>query len=114
MNLYSPRGLDVEPCRFDPRAVLGEGDVREEHVHARSGEELSPQDLHELRLVAWLHLRGQVLEELQVYPQPRHGRYVAEVRLLALELLDDTFYACLNLRGEQQKSKCNFTVSFED
>ena len=68
MSLYSPRGLDVEPCRYDPRAVLGEGDVREEHVHARSGEELSPQDLHELRLVAWPYLRGQLFEEVQVDP----------------------------------------------
>ena len=66
MNLYSPRGLDVEARRFDPRAVIGEGDVREEDVHARGGEELSPQDLHKLRLVARLHLRGELLEELQV------------------------------------------------
>ena len=103
MNLYSPRGLDVEPRRFDPRAVLGEGDVREEHVHARGGEELSPQDLHELRLVARPHLQRQLLKELQVDPQPRHGRHVTEVRLLALELLDDAFNACLNLQGQQQK-----------
>ena len=103
MNLYSPRGLDVKARSFDPRAVLGEGDVREEHVHARGGEELSPQDLHELRLVARPHLQRQLLEELQVDPQPRHGRHVTEVRLLALELLDDAFNACLNLQGQQQK-----------
>ena len=95
MNLYSPRGLNVEARRFNPRAVLGEGDVREEDVHPRGGEELSPQDLHELRLVARPHLRGQLLKELEVDPQPRHGRHVTEVRLLALKLLDDAFNALL-------------------
>ena len=104
---HSPRRLDVEPRRFDPRPVLTEGDVREEDVHARGGEEVFLQNLDELRLVLRLH--REVLEELEVDPQPRHGRDVTEVHMLALELLDDAFSACLDLQGAKNK-KHIFTV----
>ena len=111
---HSPRGLDVEPGRFDARPVLTECDVREEYIHPRGGEEVFPQHGHELRLVARLHPR-EVLEELEVDTQPRHGRHVTEVHVLALELLDDAFDACLNLHGEKQRNvkPCSYvTFSF--